>query len=192
MTGRGSMSGVQSPDAPRSDVIRAAGFAVILVSAATALLPAGDFVRGPQIVGSLMITVGLLEILGNVLRGERRWAIAAGVASLAAGILLLGRPATTFLSTVYVMIGWLLIRGLLLGVSALAASSHLRAATIAVAAMDIILAIIVWVGLTASALVIALFGPTTKIIADFAWVIAISFVGAGLLLVKIARDSHPT
>lgn len=191
MTGRSSMSGVQSPDAPPSDVIRAAGYGVILVSAAAALLPAGDFVRGPQIVGSLMITVGLLEILGNILRGGRKWAVAAGVASLAAGILLLGRPATTFLSTVYVMIGWLLIRSMLLGVSALAASSRLRAATIAVAAMDVILAAIVWVGVTASALVIALFGPTTKVIADFAWVIAISFVGAGLLLVKLARENHP-
>jgi hypothetical protein len=50
----------------------------------------------------------------------------------------------------------------------------------------------VWTGLTASTLVIALFGPTKPIIADFAWLIAISFVGSGLLLVKLSNEQCGT
>lgn len=179
-------SGWQSPDAPPSDVVRAAGFAVILASALSALLPLGNFDRGPQIVGGLMIAVGLIETVANFLRTTgRRAAIMAGVVSVAAGILIFARPETNFVTTVYVVIGWLAIRGLLLLLSAFETTGSLKRATLIVGATDLILAGIVFAGLTASTLVIALFGPTTPIIADFAWVMAISFVGAGLLLVRI-------
>lgn len=182
-------SGWRSPDAQPGDVVKAAGFAVILASAMTALLPAGNFDKGPQIVGGLMIAVGLIETVANFLRTTgRRAAIMAGVVSLVAGILIFVRPETNFVTTVYVVIGWLAIRGLLLLLSAVETTGSLKRATLIVSAMDLILAGIVWTGLTASTLVIALFGPTTPIIADFAWVMAISFVGAGLLLVRIGSD----
>jgi uncharacterized membrane protein HdeD (DUF308 family) len=181
----------QTPDTRPGEVIRAAGYAAILASAAAGLLPAGNFSNGPQIVGALMIAVGLLEMLANYLRATgRRAAIGAGCISVAAGILIFTQPVTSFVTTVYVVIGWLLARGLLLLLSTVEAARPTKRATLMVAAMDLILAGIVWTGLTASTLVIALFGPTAPIIADFAWVIAISFVGAGLLLVKIANDQN--
>lgn len=187
------MWGWQSPDAEPSQVTRAAGYAVILASAAAAFLPAGDFENGHIIVGGLMLFVGLLEILGNLLRATgRRAGTAAGVASVAAGVLIFAQPASSFVTTVYVFIGWLLVRGLLLGISAFENVGPIRRATSMAAAMDLILAGIVWTGLTASTLVIALFGPTKPIIADFAWLIAISFVGSGLLLVKIASEQSDT
>jgi uncharacterized membrane protein HdeD (DUF308 family) len=183
------MSGWQSPDTQPREIIRAAGLAVILASGAAALLPVGDFANGPEIVGGLMFFVGLLEVLANMLRAtDRRAATAAGLASIGAGLLIILQPASSFLTTVYVFIGWLLLRGLLLSLSAVEASGSTKGAAWAAAAVDFVLAATVWTGLTASTLVIALFGPTRPIIADFAWVVAISFIAAGLLLVKVASD----
>jgi uncharacterized membrane protein HdeD (DUF308 family) len=185
------MSGWRSPDARPREIIRAAGYTVMLASAAVALLPAGNFNNGPQIVGILMFVVGGLEILANLLRTTpRRAGLAAGIASVGAGLLLFVQPVSGFVTTVYVFIAWLLLRGVLLALSAMENAGPIRRATAITAAIDVILAGVVWTGLTASALVIALFGPTKPIIADFAWVVAISFVGSGLLLVKLASHNE--
>lgn len=185
------MSGWRSPDARPREIIRAAGYTVMLASAAAALLPAGNFNNGPQIVGILMFVVGGLEILANLLRTTpRRAGLAAGIASVGAGLLLFVQPVSGFVTTVYVFIAWLLLRGVLLALSAMENAGPIRRATAITAAIDVILAGVVWTGLTASALVIALFGPTKPIIADFAWVVAISFVGSGLLLVKLASHNE--
>ena len=183
------VSGWQSPDTQPREVIRAAGYAVILASAAAAILPATNFDNGPLIVGGLMFIVGLFEVLANLLRATgRRAATAAGVASVGGGLLIFTQPVTSFVTTVYVFIGWLLLRGLLLSLSSVENLGPIRRATSVAAAMDILLAGVVWTGLTASTLVIALFGPTRPIIADFAWILALSFVAAGLLLVKVANE----
>ena len=183
------MSGWQMPDAQPHEVIRAAGYAVILASAAAAILPATNFENGPLIVGGLMFIVGLIEVLANLLRATgKRAGAAAGAASVAAGLLIFAQPVSSFVTTVYVFIGWLLVRGLLLGISAIENVGPIRRATSIAAAMDLILAAVVWTGLTASTLVIALFGPTKPIIAHFAWVVAISFVGSGFLLVRLASE----
>lgn len=188
MIERVGVSGLQSPDMSRANLVRAAGCLIMFSSAACALLPAGNFENGPEIVGSLMIFVGLIEMAANAMRRRGQWAIAAGLASLASGGLIVGQPVTTFVSTVYVVIAWLLVRGVLLTLSAIATQMRTRPATAFLAVLDIFLAGVVWTGFTASKLVIALFGPTTQIIADFAWVMAISFAGAGLLLVRVASE----
>lgn len=184
-----SVAGLHSPDVQPDDVMKAAGYAVILASAATALLPAGHFDNGPAIVGSLMIFVGAFEMLANALRKRGRWAaMAAGAVSIATGLLIFGQPVTTFATTVYVVIGWLAIRALLLAISAVEIPRRVNFLSLVAAAMDITLAGIVWFGFTASTLVLALFGPTEPMIANFAWVLAISFVSAGLLLIGFAND----
>lgn len=189
MSGEAKMSGWRTSDTQPREIIRAAGFAVILASGAAALLPAGNFANGPEVVGGLMLIVGLLEVLANVLRTTgRRAATAAGVASVCAGLLIVLQPTTSFLSTVYLFIGWLLVRGLLLALSAAEASRSMRRPAMAAAAVDFVLAAALWTGLTASSLVIALFGPTRPMIADFAWLVAVSFIAAGLLLVKAAAE----
>lgn len=183
------MSGWQSPDTQPREVIRAAGYAVILASAAAAILPATNFENGPQFVGGLMFIVGLLEVLANLLRATgRRAATVAGVASVGAGVLIFAQPVTSFVTTVYVLIGWLLVRGLLLSLSSIENVGPIRRATMVAASMDFVLAGVVWTGLTASTLVIALFGLTKPIIADFAWILALSFIASGLLLVKVAKE----
>lgn len=185
------ISGWSTPDARPREVIRAAGFAVILASAAAALLPAGDFANGPQIVGGLMITVGLLEVMANLFRAaDRSGAIVAGAVSIGSGFLILLEPASNFLTTVYVFIGWLVMRGLLLSISAVEASGATARAAMAAATVDFALAAMTWAGLTASVLVIALFGLTRPMIADFAWLVAVSFVASGLLLLKVAAEER--
>jgi uncharacterized membrane protein HdeD (DUF308 family) len=189
MTDGPKLSGLQTPDAQPREVIRAAGYAIILASGAAALLPAANFANGPQIVGGLMVVVGLLEVMANMLRATAKWAAAAaGAASIGAGLLIFLQPAASFITIVHVFIGWLLSRGFLLSLSAAEARGTMRRAVMVAAAVDFILAVVVWIGLTASALVIALFGPTKQVIADFAWILAISFVAAGLLLLKSAGD----
>jgi len=186
------ISGWQTPDAQSRDVIRAAGYAVILAGILALLLPAAHFDNGALIVGFLMLIVGLFEILANMVRASGgRAATAAGVASAGAGLLLIVGPVTSFVSTVLVMIGWLLVRAILLTFSAAENSGVARRAALVAAVIDLVLAGMVWTGLTASTLVIALFGPTRPIIANFAWVVAISFAAAGLLLVKVAREQAP-
>jgi hypothetical protein len=43
------------------------------------------------------------------------------------------------------------------------------------------------VGLSISTLIVALFGPTPQMIASFAWILALSFVVTGMLLLEIAN-----
>ena len=189
MTDLTRISGLQSAEASRDDVMRACGYAVILLSVATALLPAGKFRNGPEIVGALMIAVGLFELLANALRAKGRWGtMAAGCASVAAGVLVFFQPATNFMTTVYLFGGWLVARGSLLLLSTIEAKGSSNRALLIAACVDFFLAALVWVGLTASMLVIALFGPTAPVIANFAWLVAISFVGSGLLLIRLAND----
>lgn len=186
------ISGWSTPDARPREVIRAAGLAVILASAAAALLPAGNFANGPQIVGGLMITVGLLEVMANLFRAaDRSGALVAGAVSIGSGFLLMVDPASNFLTTVYIFIGWLMMRGLLLSISAVEVSGATARAAMAAAAVDFALAAMTWAGLTASTLVIALFGPTKPMIANFAWLVAASFVAAGMLLLKVASEERP-
>jgi hypothetical protein len=52
--------------------------------------------------------------------------------------------------------------------------------------MDFLLAVVLVAGLSISAIVVSIFGPTPPLVASFAWVIAASFVVNGLLLLEVA------
>ena len=54
------------------------------------------------------------------------------------------------------------------------------------AAMDLALALILTIGLSIANLVVTLFGATPRLIASFAWVLALSFVINGLMLLEVA------
>ena len=54
------------------------------------------------------------------------------------------------------------------------------------AAMDFLLGIVLLLGLQIATFVIALFGPTQPLIASFAWVLALSFVVTGTLLLEVS------
>ena len=55
------------------------------------------------------------------------------------------------------------------------------------AAIDFLLAIGLLAGLPLTYLVVGVFGPTPQILATFAWVLALSFVATGALLIAAAR-----
>jgi hypothetical protein len=110
---------------------------------------------------------------------------AGGVTALA-GLLFVLNPETHFFPTVTPVIGWLLLRSLILAGALTESAGSVRAWTALSAGMDFLLAVLLIAGLSISTIVISLFGPTRELVASFAWVLAASFVVNGLLLLEVA------
>ena len=53
--------------------------------------------------------------------------------------------------------------------------------------MDLLLAVLLFAGLSIATLVVSVFGPTPPLVASFSWVLAASFVVTGNLLLEIAN-----
>jgi hypothetical protein len=103
-----------------------------------------------------------------------------------AGLLFITNPETHFFPRVWPIIGWLLIRSLILAAAAAETGGRVRRWTAFSAAIDFLLAMLLIAGLSISTIVINVFGPTRELIATFAWVLAASFVGNGLLQLQVA------
>jgi hypothetical protein len=58
------------------------------------------------------------------------------------------------------------------------------------AGTDLTLGAILLFGLSASTLTLALFGITPEIIRGFAWIVALSFVATGMLLIEVASTER--
>ena len=173
--------------ARRARWIGAAGWFVLLLSAGSAVLPWVWHAHGAAIIGVLLIVAGLTEIFAGSLRHEtRKLAMLAGVVTTLAGILFASQEATHFLSTLTIVAAWLFVRGLILVNAARLEHGSVRKWTGASAAMDLLLAAILAVGLSIATLVVTLFGATPPLIASFAWVLALSFVVTGLMLLEVA------
>jgi hypothetical protein len=173
-------------DRARANGIRVAGLAIIFLSAGAALMPAGKTISS-DVIGALLIAAGLIETVAGSLRGDvKPYAMAAGAVTTLAGLLFLINPETHFSPTVTLIIGWLILRSLILAY----ASTHLRGSVrtwMALSAgMDFLLAVVLIAGLSISAIVVSIFGPTPPLVASFAWVLAASFVVNGLLLLEVA------
>lgn len=173
-------------DATRSRALRVAGILIILVGIAAALLPAGKTISS-DMIGGLLIATGLIETLAGSLRyGTRPFVMAAGIVTALAGLLFITNPETHFFPRVWPIIGWLLIRSLILAAAAAETGGPVRRWTAFSAAIDFLLALLLIAGLSISTIVIDIFGPTRELIATFAWVLAASFVGNGLLQLQVA------
>ena len=180
--------GVQSrfSDRARANGLRVAGLAIIVLAVGAALMPAGKTIS-PDVIGALLIAAGLIETVAGSLRGETKpYAMAAGIVTAIAGLLFLIDPETHFSPTVTLIIGWLVLRSLILAY----ASTHLRGSVRTwmglSAGMDFLLAVLLIAGLSISAVVVNVFGPTPQLVASFAWILAASFVVNGLLLLEVA------
>jgi uncharacterized membrane protein len=166
--------------------MRVAGIAIILLSAGAALMPANKGISS-DMIGGLLIAAGLIEaIAGSLRRDARPFAMAAGAVTAMAGLLFIVEPETHFFPTVAPVIGWLLIRSLILAVASRESSGSVRMWTGLSAGMDFLLAVLLLTGLSIATLVVSVFGPTPELVASFAWVLAASFVVNGLLLLEIA------
>jgi len=171
----------------RARLIGAAGWLIILLAAGAALLPVVDRLSGSLVAGVMLIIAGLVEIYAGRLRHEvRTLAMLAGAVTTLAGLLFVFNPVAHFFPTVTIVIGWLLVRSVILLFTSLRAHGSVRMWISLSAAMDFFLAALLLVGLSISTLVIALFGPTPTLVASFAWVFALSFVVTGTLLLEVA------
>jgi uncharacterized membrane protein HdeD (DUF308 family) len=175
------------PGRTRARLIAAAGILIILLSAGSALLPMAADVPGSMIVGWLLCAAGIIEMGAALMRRAARVAaLAAGAVTTAAGLLFLLNRVEHFFPTINVVILWLFVRSLIL----LLASGGLREAarmwTLIAAATDFLLGLILLTGLGIATLVVTLFGPTPTLVASFAWVLALSFIATGFLLLEVS------
>jgi hypothetical protein len=170
----------------RSRGLRVAGIAIILLSAGAALLPAEKGVSS-DVIGALLVAAGLIEaVAGSLRRDVKPYAMAAGGVTTFAGLLFILNPETHLFPTVIPIIGWLIIRSLILAYASTHSTGSVRTWTGISAGMDFLLAVLLITGLSISTIIISLFGPTQPLVASFAWVLAASFVVNGLLLLEVA------
>jgi len=177
----------QTDLARRAKWIAAAGWFVLLLSAGSALLPFVHPGRGASIIGALLVLAGATEVFAGSLRHQTRFlAMLAGAVTLLAGLLFATEPATGLLSAATIITAWLFVRSLILFIAAKLEHGSVCQWSAYSAIMDLILALLLLVGLSIAALVYTLFGPTSPLIASFAWILALSFVVTGLLLLEVA------
>jgi hypothetical protein len=177
----------QTDLAGRAKWIAAAGWVILLLSAGSAVLPWVHPGRGAWVIGILLVLAGLTETFAGSLRhGARTLAITAGGVTILAGLLFATEPATHFLSGVTIITARLFVRSLILFIAAKIETGSVCQWSAYSATMDLILGLVLLVGLSIAALVYTLFGPTSPLIASFAWILALSFVVNGLLLLEVA------
>jgi hypothetical protein len=171
---------------------RVAGIAIILLSIGAALLPAGKSISS-DMIGALLIAGGLIELIAGSLRREARpFAMAAGGVTALAGLLFVVNPQTHFFPTVVPIIGWLLVRSVIIAAGSRECGGSVRTWSLLSAGMDFLLAVLLAAGLSISTITISLFGPTPELVASFAWVLAASFVVNGLMLLEVASCADET
>lgn len=138
-------------------------------------------------MGAMLVAAGLIEIIAAALRRQvRQLATAAGVVTALAGVLFLVNPETRFFPTVLPIVGWLVLRCLILGYASTLSRGSVRRWTAFSAGMDLLLAALLITGLSITTIVVSLFGPTQPLIAGFSWILAASFVVNGLMLLEVA------
>ncbi|HEX8842628.1 MAG TPA: hypothetical protein VF757_10065 [Sphingomicrobium sp.] len=163
-----------------------AGFGVILLGAGAALLPVDKGISA-DVIGALLVAAGLIEVVAGSLRSQvRQLAMAAGGVTVLAGLLFIINPETQFFPTVWPIVGWLVLRSLILGYASTHSHGSVRTWMGLSAGMDFLLAVLLIAGLSIAAIVVSIFGPTPPLIASFSWVLAASFVVNGLMLLEVA------
>lgn len=160
---------------------------IIMLSAGAALLPVLGGVPGTLAIGALLVTAGLVELVAGTVRHETRTlAMLAGAVTTMAGVLFAFNSDGNFLPSVTVVTGWLLVRSVILLVTSRQAHGSVKTWLGLSAATDFGLGVILLTGLSIITLVVTLFGPMPQLVTGFAWVLAMSFVATGSLLLEVA------
>lgn len=182
-----------APASTRANRLRLAGIVIILLAAGAALLPVLWSSAGSAVVGVMLIAAGIVEFLAGTQRRQvTSLAKAAGAVTIIAGLLFLINPVAHLARIVNLIIGWLVLRSIILFVTASRTGDSVRTWTIISAATDFALAAILAAGLSISTVIVLLFGPTPQLVGSFAWVLALSFVLNGLLQLEIAGCERDT
>jgi uncharacterized membrane protein HdeD (DUF308 family) len=171
----------------RARLIAAGAVLIMILSAGAALLPLAERVPAANVVGTLLLAAGIVELLtGTQRRQSKILCMLAGVLTAVAGLLLVLNPVTHIFPTTYLVVAWLVIRSVILAAASTQAQGSVRVWTIVSSATDLVLAFILLAGISIATLIVGLFGPTPEIIASFAWILALSFLVTGLWLLETA------
>lgn len=172
----------------RARIIGLCGWLIVMLSAGSTLLPLLGTTRAAPWIGGLLVAAGVLEAIAGVLRHQARTlALATAALTIAAGLLFATDAAGQLLPALYIVAGWLAGRALFCFLAAGHEQGRVRRWTIVSAVTDAALAALLVIGISIATLVVALFGATAPMIASFAWVLALSFVTTGLMLVEVAN-----
>ena len=178
----------------RSDIvrrarwIRGAGWLILVLAAGAALLPWLEPRGGARLIGAMLVIAGAAEVFAASLRHEtRRLLMLAGLVTALAGILFTVDLGNRTVPIVVIVIGWLILRSLILGLASRLEHGAVRRWTLISALTDLVLGLLLAVGLSIASLVIALFGQGEPLLNSFAWVLGGSFVASGLLLLQVAE-----
>ena len=177
-----------TPDQRRARMTALCGALILALAFGALLVPDVAASSGALIVGELLLIAGLLEVIAATgRRAARLPATMAGLVTMAAGAMFLAREETRFLPNITVMTFWLVLRVALLVAATLQASgSTVRRWTGIAAATDLALAAILILGLPLASIIVALFGTTSDLVASFSWILALSFLATGAMLLQIA------
>ena len=176
------------PPAPSREgqrVLFGIGAATILLGIGAAMLPIARPASGGAVIGWLLLLAGTFELTGALVRGfeeVRAARVAAGSITGLTGLLLILNPLMDLFPTLYLVIAWLLIRGLVLLGVGYRSNRQMRAFIGISGLADLLLAAILIVGLPIAGFVVSVFGPTPELVAHFAWIFAASFLVTGLSL----------
>jgi len=167
--------------------IAAAAIGIIILGAAAALSPALDHVSSATVLGSLLVTAGFLETVAGKLRHEtRRLAMLAGLVTVSAGALLILNQGSGVLPNATVVTAWLVVRSIVLLFTSRLAHGSVRKFLGISAATDLVLGVGLLVGVSVVTLAVTIFGPSPELLASYAFVLALSFVATGTLLLGVA------
>jgi uncharacterized membrane protein HdeD (DUF308 family) len=174
-------------DQARKYIIRTAGILIILLALGAALLPLERALPGRLVVGSLLLLAGAIEFCAALARRNHKpTAAIAGAATVLAGARLVLDPNAGFFPVLNLVILWLVVRAAALAFAASRSDDPLRSWFVLAAATDFLLSVLLLSGLPIALVVAGLFGPTSEVIATFAWILALSFVATGALLIASA------
>lgn len=178
-----------SGDNQRGTLTLISGWLVIAVAAVTFALPLGDPRHAGTMIGLLLLASGAIEaIAGSQREAARIAAVAAGLLTVGAGLMFLTGEWRGLLPAVNIVAIWLALRCLVLLVATWrAGTSSIRQWTAIAAATDFLLAALLIVGVSIASLVYNLFGPTETLVASFSWILALSFLATGTMLLEVAN-----
>lgn len=175
----------------RADVIRACGWFILLLAAGGAALPLISPAHGALIIGGMLALAGIAETIAGSRRYlTRKLTMLAGIITILAGLFFLTEEAVHLLPALVIIAGWLFLRSLVLGAAFVLEERTIKRWTGIAAATDFALAVITAAGFSIATLVIMLFATREPFIASFAWLLSISFIGTGLLLLEVAADGR--
>ncbi len=171
----------------RTWIIRIAGVVVLLLGVAAALLPLAPDSPARMVIGLLLVGAGTMELLALLARrAHHPSASVAAAASLLAGLRLALDSNANFPAIVNFVVLWLVVRSAALLFYAHHSRPPLAGWVYIAAAVDFSLAVLLLAGIPVAVLVYGLFGQTSELAATLAWILALSFLATGWLLVATA------